>query len=113
MRYVFCGDVVDYGPSPVACLHWVRKHCEHAVRGNHDNALAFNLDCHCMGSFRVYSRATRAWHQRLLADDDFDFLRQMPLVEWFEWNGSNRLKLWCDSKSNGSEPRRRVRRASS
>jgi putative phosphoesterase len=84
---VFCGDLVDYGPSPVACLHWVRKHCAHVVRGNHDNALAFDLDCHCMGSFRVYSRATRAWHHRLLGDDDVQFLRQMPVVDWFEWNG--------------------------
>jgi putative phosphoesterase len=84
---VFCGDVVDYGPLPIDCVHWVREHCRHAVRGNHDNALAFDVDCQCMGSFRAYSLATRAWHRRLLSEADVDFLRQMPLVDWFEWNG--------------------------
>jgi putative phosphoesterase len=86
---VFCGDVVDYGPSPTACIHWLRKHCPYSVRGNHDNALAYDLDCHCMGSYRVYSRATRAWHRRLLSASDIEFLRQMPLVGWFEWEGKH------------------------
>ena len=84
---VFCGDVVDYGPSPTACLHWVRRHCEHVVRGNHDNALAFNLDCRCMGSFRPYSIATRAWHRQLVSQADLEFLRHMPAVNWFAWEG--------------------------
>ena len=60
----FCGDVVDYGPCPVECLRWVAEHAEHVVRGNHDNALGFDLDCRCMGSFREYSLATRAWHPK-------------------------------------------------
>jgi predicted phosphodiesterase len=51
----FCGDVVDYGPHPVECLHWIAEHAEFRVRGNHDNALAFGVDCHCMGSFRAAS----------------------------------------------------------
>jgi putative phosphoesterase len=86
---VFCGDVVDYGPSPSVCLHWTRNHCKHVVRGNHDNALAFDLDCHCMGSFRAYSLATRAWHKRLLSRDDVEYLGRMPFVDWFEWNGQH------------------------
>ena len=57
----FCGDVVDYGPQPVECLHWVRENADHAVRGNHDNAVGFDMDCRCMGTFREYSVATRAW----------------------------------------------------
>jgi hypothetical protein len=46
--------------DPVVCIGWLREHADHLVRGNHDNALAFDLDC-CMGSFREYSLATRAW----------------------------------------------------
>lgn len=84
---VFCGDVVDYGPEPIPCLHWVRRHCEHVVRGNHDNALAFDVDCRCMGSFREYSLATRAWHRTLLSEANCEFLREMPTIDWFEFDG--------------------------
>lgn len=83
----FCGDVVDYGPCPVECLRWLAEHADHVVRGNHDNALAFDLDCRCMGSFREYSLATRAWHRTLLSDRDRQFLRDMPTLDWFEWGG--------------------------
>jgi putative phosphoesterase len=85
----FCGDVVDYGPCPVECLRWVADHADHAVRGNHDNALGFDLDCRCMGSFREYSLATRAWHRTLLGDSDRQFLREMPTLDWFEWGGKH------------------------
>jgi putative phosphoesterase len=81
----FCGDVVDYGPQPVECLRWVRENADHAVRGNHDNALGFDMDCRCMGTFREYSVATRAWHRTLLDQTDYEFLRQLPTLDLFEW----------------------------
>ncbi len=84
---VFCGDVVDYGPQPVECLRWLTVHAGHVVRGNHDNAIGFGVDCQCMGTFREYSLATRDWHRTLLSDQDREFLRQMPTVDWFEWEG--------------------------
>jgi putative phosphoesterase len=83
----FCGDVVDYGPHPVECVRWVAEHADFRVRGNHDNALAFGVDCHCMGSFREASVATRAWHRTLLAPADIEFLRSLPTLDWFEWGG--------------------------
>jgi putative phosphoesterase len=83
----FCGDVVDYGPHPVACLRWVAEHAEHRVRGNHDNALGFDVDCHCMGSFRPYSLATRSWHRSLLSEADRLFLRKLPTISWFRRGG--------------------------
>jgi putative phosphoesterase len=82
----FCGDVVDYGPHPVECLRWLARYARYRVRGNHDNALAFGVDCRCMGSFREASLATRAWHRTLLAPDDFAFLRALPTLDWFEWD---------------------------
>ena len=84
---VFCGDVVDYGPQPVECLRWLMVNAGHVVRGNHDNALAFDLDCGCMRTFREYSFATRAWHRTLLDAACVDFLRWMPLRNRFEWQG--------------------------
>jgi putative phosphoesterase len=85
----FCGDVVDYGPCPVECLRWVAGHADQVVRGNHDNALGFDLDCRCMGSFREYSLATRAWHRTLVSQADLEFLRGMPTLDWFEWEGKH------------------------
>ncbi len=85
----FCGDVVDYGPCPIECIGWLRDHAAHLVRGNHDNALAFDLDCRCMGSFREYSLATRAWHRTLIGEADREFLRGMPLMDCFEYGAKH------------------------
>jgi len=84
---VFCGDVVDYGPQPVECLQWIADNADHVVRGNHDNALAFDGDCGCMQTFREYSFATRAWHRALLDETHLNFLRSMPLRKQLEWEG--------------------------
>jgi len=84
---VFCGDVVDYGPQPVECLRWLAENADHIVRGNHDNALAFDADCGCMRTFREYSFATRAWHRPMLNDGDVKILASMPLRNRFEWQG--------------------------
>jgi predicted phosphodiesterase len=51
---VFCGDVVDYGPQPVECVRWLKDHTDYLVRGNHDHALALDVDCQCLGTFRDY-----------------------------------------------------------
>jgi putative phosphoesterase len=81
-----CGDIVDYGPEPVKCLRWVRENVQHVVRGNHDNALGFDLDCRCMGSFREMSVATRAWHRTLMSDADLEYLRSLPTLDWFRFD---------------------------
>ena len=84
---VFCGDVVDYGPMPVETLRWVRRNASHAVRGNHDNAMGYGVDCQCMGSFREYSVATREWQRTLLQETDFEFLRELPTLNRFKLDG--------------------------
>ena len=83
----FCGDVVDYGPNPVECVRWVAQHARYRVRGNHDNALAFDVDCHGRLPLHEASEATRAWHRTLLAPDDFAFLRALSTLDWFQWDG--------------------------
>jgi len=85
----FCGDVVDYGPCPVECIRWLAENATYLVRGNHDNALGFDLDCRCMGSFREASVATRAWHRTLLTRSSLEFLRYLPTLAWFEWDGKH------------------------
>jgi putative phosphoesterase len=73
------GDVVDYGPHPRQCLEYIRQHADWVIRGNHDNALGFEVDCGCRGDFRELSVATRAWHRTLVPADDLAFLRRLPL----------------------------------
>ncbi|MFZ0456487.1 MAG: metallophosphoesterase family protein [Ignavibacteriaceae bacterium] len=77
---IFLGDVVDYGPNPKECVKFIKENADYYVIGNHDNALGFNVDCNCMGTFREYSIATREWHKTLLDDDDKRFLRRMPTI---------------------------------
>lgn len=84
---VFCGDAVDYGPAPMRCVHWLMGNAEHAVRGNHDHALAFDIDCRCSEAFREYARATRAWHRTMLTRQEREFLGQLPTLHCFEWQG--------------------------
>lgn len=35
------GDVIGYGPDPVACVDLVRRHCEWTLLGNHDFAAVY------------------------------------------------------------------------
>jgi putative phosphoesterase len=83
----FCGDAVAYGPHPTECVRWLADHADHAVRGNHDNALAHGLDCRCLESSRECALATHAWHRDLLSDADHDFLRGRLTLDYFEWQG--------------------------
>ena len=38
----FLGDVVGYGPDPIPCIELVRSMSKVQLRGNHDEATAFN-----------------------------------------------------------------------
>ncbi|HEY7491162.1 MAG TPA: metallophosphoesterase family protein [Candidatus Tectomicrobia bacterium] len=73
------GDLVDYGPHPRPCLAYIRQHADWVIRGNHDNALGFDVDCGCRGDFHELSVTTRAWHRTLIDEDDRAFLRSLPL----------------------------------
>ena len=77
-KLIFLGDVVDYGPHPKKCIKFIKENADYYVLGNHDNALAFNVDCNCKATYKEYSIATRQWHKTLLDDDDKIFLRLMP-----------------------------------
>lgn len=80
-KLIFLGDVIDYGPHPKECLDFIKNNADYYIRGNHDNAMGYNVDCNSMGTFREYSVNTREWHRALLDEDDFKFLRNMPLLD--------------------------------
>ena len=83
-KLIFLGDIVDYGPNPKECVKFIKENADYYVRGNHDNALGYDVDCNCMGIFREYSIATRAWHKTLLDENDIHFLRGMPTIDKIE-----------------------------
>ncbi len=80
-QLIFLGDVVDYGPHPKECLKFIKENADYYVRGNHDNAIGYDADCNCLGTFREYSIETRKWHKTILDEDDFHYLRNMPLID--------------------------------
>ncbi len=67
-RVVCLGDIVDYGPEPVACIDYLRKLNVPLlrVRGNHDNAVAFRMDCGCGQAFKHLSTITRKYMWQVL-----------------------------------------------
>ncbi|HTR80288.1 MAG TPA: YfcE family phosphodiesterase [Bacteroidota bacterium] len=74
---IFLGDVVDYGPFPAECISFLREKMTYGVIGNHDNAIAYDVDCGCRGDFKQFSEETRAWHKSILAGTDVQFLRSL------------------------------------
>jgi putative phosphoesterase len=75
---LFLGDAVDYRPFPKECIRFLMDEMDAGVLGNHDNAVANNVDCGCRGDFKRYSEETRAWHKMLLDEVDLKFLRALP-----------------------------------
>ena len=81
--FLCMGDLVGYGASPNEVVEFVREQMEKrtflCVRGNHDNAVAFGADW----SFNPYARRAVRWHQRVMTDENLEFLRRLPVRQLF------------------------------
>ena len=75
---VCLGDIVSYGPFPRECVAWVRERAAHAIRGNHDTALAHGSETGAAAFKRALALATLERHKRLLSADDVAWLRDLP-----------------------------------
>lgn len=84
---IFLGDIVDYGPQPKECINYIKKRAYRGVRGNHDNALAYNMDCGCSYGYKHLSQASRAYNKMLLDSEDIAFLAGLPLIASFDLAG--------------------------
>jgi putative phosphoesterase len=82
------GDLVDYGPQPREAIHWVRERALRVIRGNHDHALAYGVDCRCAPVMRESSVTTRQWHSQLLSPEEKQYLRGLPITERLEIAGA-------------------------
>lgn len=74
-RLVNLGDIVGYGPDPSACLDLVRAEFEVSVLGNHDVAVATGEG---LGVLPQNGQEAARVHQRLLSDDQLEWLRSLP-----------------------------------
>ncbi len=89
------GDLVGYGPDPVACVDLLREHDGVAVAGNHDLAAVGKLGTE---AFNDYAAAAVHWTSERLGDEQRVYLRELPLraeVDSFTLvHGSPRDPVW-------------------
>ena len=78
---VIClGDIVDYGPDPDRCIDVLRAREISTIRGNHDNAVAFKVDCQCGYRYKHLSIATREYTWKILDRSEIEYLQKLPLL---------------------------------
>lgn len=78
---VVLGDLVDYGPDPEEVVDLTREIDAITVRGNHDHAAAFNIDCGCgekTHDISVYTREKITIPQ--ISEDQKRYLASLPLT---------------------------------
>lgn len=78
-QVIFLGDIVDYGPEPAACIELLSGQEKLLrVRGNHDNAVAFEVDCACGENFKHLSVATREFTWQVLSQEQLAWVGDAP-----------------------------------
>lgn len=75
---IFLGDAVGYGPEPKACVTWLRRHVQYAVRGEHDLAVADRIEGDWPPGEREIAQAYRDYTRRMLDESDLAYLRGLP-----------------------------------
>jgi putative phosphoesterase len=81
------GDLVDYGPNPWEVISLLRLRAEIIVRGNHDQAVAFEDDPRCSPKYRKMAVETRNFTIRSMNGDLTRYLQQLPLHKTAERDG--------------------------
>jgi putative phosphoesterase len=75
------GDLVDYGPDPVACVRWAMQHAHYAVRGNHDHGVAQSVPVSGERGYRYLTRSTRPLMWEALGREERSYLLRLPLTQ--------------------------------
>jgi len=79
-KAICLGDIVDYGPDPDKCIDILREKAIPTIRGNHDNAVAFKVDCQCGYKYKHLSIATREYTWKMLDRSRIEYLQELPLL---------------------------------
>lgn len=75
---IWClGDIVNYGPDPVACLEILKSRKHLAVAGNHDLAVAGKIN-HSL--FALEAARALVWTRNQLSSAMIDYLASLPEV---------------------------------
>jgi diadenosine tetraphosphatase ApaH/serine/threonine PP2A family protein phosphatase len=73
---IWClGDVIGYGPDPNECVALLREQEHLSLSGNHDWAVLGRLD---KDSFNEDARVAINWTQRVLTEENRDYLEELP-----------------------------------
>jgi putative phosphoesterase len=78
---IFLGDAVDFGPNPKECVRFLMESPTgrfHGVRGDHDHALAYGINCRCSKELSELSSKTREWGEGFITGKEVGFLRRLP-----------------------------------
>ena len=86
---LFLGDIVEYGPEPVPCIDWIRRHAHAAVRGNHDHSTAQRVETIRGGGCRQLAAVTRELHQQVLESSHYKFLARLPVTQSLNLGGKS------------------------
>lgn len=84
------GDLVDYGPQPVECVQWAKKHVptNWLIQGNHDFGVARNEDPRCSPPYRHLTKVTQRHCIQVLSGELSTFLGELQPVRSFEISGA-------------------------
>ena len=89
------GDLVGYGPDPVAVVELLRRYPHHGVAGNHDLASIGKLS---VEAFNPYAAAANEWTAGKLDADARIYLAEQPLKQELDEftlvHGSPRDPIW-------------------
>lgn len=77
---IVLGDLVDYGPQPAEVIDVLKESDARIIRGNHDHAVAFNIDCRCGEKTHWISVWFRENITRqLLGNEEKKYLGKLPI----------------------------------
>ncbi len=85
---IVLGDLVDYGPWPGEVIDRVKMLGARVVRGNHDHAVAYGVDCRCGEEthwLSVWFRENITF--KLISREDREWLGRIPLTLKLELDG--------------------------
>lgn len=94
-RVLSLGDIVGYGPAPMACLEALWERHAVSIQGNHDAAVAGIIG---VDDFNLYAAEASRWTTQQLSSDAVQYLADLPqeLVDdsFLLVHGSPKGPLW-------------------
>jgi len=78
VKILCCGDIVGYGPSPVACVETVQEKRIASVRGNHD---ALMMASDKAADLRWDVKESIEWTYQQLSEEQREWLGKLPKVQ--------------------------------